>query len=187
MTSKLKLNRYEEDIYRSCADTTNLQRFKNSSLRSGLLFVLVFGILTFKMQLNIWIIGVLAAYAVILLLEISRLAYLLGTTREVYSKVVTQLFEATKMPELEAEAEQSHNRAIEKNLLRNGKLLAAFYVTVLFALYLLNVPYMNYFVGGATVLTVLLTLRLKIVGANSLIQYKRAIFRHGSTLEEMER
>ena len=104
MTSKLKLNRYEEDIYRSCADTTNLQRFKNSSLRSGLLFVLVFGILTFKMQLNIWIIGVLAAYAVILLLEISRLAYLLGTTREVYSKVVTQLFEATKMPELEAEA-----------------------------------------------------------------------------------
>ena len=60
MTSKLKLNRYEEDIYRSCADTTNLQRFKNSSLRSGLLFVLVFGILTFKMQLNIWIIGSLS-------------------------------------------------------------------------------------------------------------------------------
>ena len=70
---------------------------------------------------------------------------------------------------------------------QNGKLLAAFYVAVLFALYLLNVPYMNYFVGGATVLTVLLTLRLKIVGANSLIQYKRAICRHGSTLEEMER
>lgn len=185
MTSKLKLNHYEEDIYRSCADTENLKKFKNSSLRSGLLFVMIFGFLAVKMQLNIWIIGVLAAYAIILLLEINRLAYLLGTTREVYCKIVTQLYEETKMPELEAEVESANSSRIEKNLVRNAKLLATFYVILLFALFLLEVPYMNYFVGGATVLTVLLSLRLKWVGANSLIQYKRAAWRHGSTLEEM--
>lgn len=186
MTGKLKLNRYEEDIYRSCADTEKLKKFKNSSLRSGIIFVMIFGFLSVKMQLNIWIIGVLSAYAVILLLEIGRLAYLIGTTREVYCKIVTQLYEATQMPELEAEAESANNSRIEKTLVRNARLLAAFYVILIFALFFLQVPYINYMIGGATVLTVLLALRLKIAGANTLMQYKRAAYRHGTTLEEMK-
>lgn len=182
---KLKLNHYEEDIYHSCANTENLKKFKNSSLRSGIIFVMVFGFLSIRMQTNIWIVGVLAAYAVIVLLEIGRLAYLIGTTREVYCKIVTHLYEATEMPELESEVESANSNRIEKTLVRNARLLAAFYVILIFALFFLQAPYINYMIGGATVLTVLLTLRLKIVGANTLSRYKRAAYRHGTTLKEM--
>lgn len=186
---KINFTPFEETLYMLSSSNGRIQKFKGTTVMTGGLFCVLFCGIIYFAGVNLFVLPLLAAYAIVKTLEILRFSKIIGTYRSIAIKIDGRIAERTKGEDAEKACRElaDSNNTAERFLRMNMMLLAAFYMIYLAASWYLfpSQKALSYAVGGGSCVFILLTVRLNLVAADLIESFKARVFKEGKRLKEM--
>ncbi len=164
---KIEFTAQEERLLASAKSVQAWERYKRSSLATGILFTLLFAGAVFAAgsgtEFSGTLAGVLAIYGVMTCIRVLHLRRMLTAYGSILHKIHVRLTEITGKNAEEISAS-------DNGLAGNMILLTAFFVLLQLALYLLSVPYKLWLVSASVAFFLLLTAVIKCRYAGRIME-----------------